>query len=308
MIYLQISGRCGNQLFQYAFMRELMLNKNIEDKYIVNTYYVEKNKKLDLYWENTLQEFCLPQPIKTIEVDNVVEKYGDNKQKKVYIIYSRIRKIVAKSRYLVEKYDFWGKWYLAKYGIYLGSRRVYNINSTINHNNIFIMGNFDNRRWFDDIKNVLFNEIRPKEIEHLSEFGSIINNSNSVCVSVRRGDYLGSKLRNVCTEAYYYEAIKKMSELLQTPVFYFFSDDIEWCKAKFGGMQNVYFESGMDSIGMKLFYMSSCKHFIISNSTFSWWAQYLSTNDNKIVVSPSIWMNSKGYDTYIEKNWVKIVV
>ena len=35
--------------------------------------------------------------------------------------------------------------------------------------------------------------------------------------------------------------------------------------------------------------MTSCKHFIISNSTFSWWMQYLSEYGNKKVIAPSKW-------------------
>ena len=40
--------------------------------------------------------------------------------------------------------------------------------------------------------------------------------------------------------------------------------------------------------------MRHCKHFIMSNSTFSWWAQYLSNHQNKIVIAPKHWM--KGVD------------
>lgn len=81
-----------------------------------------------------------------------------------------------------------------------------------------------------------------------------------------------------------------MQKKVNNPVFIFFSDDIEWCKGNFSSIKyELYFESGKDTLAEKISLMSSCKHFIISNSTFSWWAQWLGQNEKKIVISPKHW-------------------
>lgn len=60
----------------------------------------------------------------------------------------------------------------------------------------------------------------------------------------------------------------------------------------------------------ELFYMSNCEHFIIANSTFSWFAAYLSDNPNKIIIYPSNWFGINNQDNSIKDlfldDWIQI--
>ena len=67
------------------------------------------------------------------------------------------------------------------------------------------------------------------------------------------------------------EAIKKN---IENPVFFMFSDDIEWMKNNIHTECVTYYEDGTDPVWEKLRLMSACKHSIVLNSTFSWWTQY----------------------------------
>ena len=128
-----------------------------------------------------------------------------------------------------------------------------------------------------------------------------IKKSNSVCVHIRRGDYVGS-FYEVCTKEYYLDAIKLMNKKVKNTHFYIFSDDISWAKENLG-LKDVTYIDWKNNQYQDLKLMSSCKNFIMSNSSFSYWAQFLSENEEKVVIAPSKWFkNGKKIDIY-EDSW-----
>lgn len=141
-----------------------------------------------------------------------------------------------------------------------------------------------------------------------------IVNTNSVCISIRRGDIVEKKelasQMYVCNKLYFNKALNYLKKLDINFQYIVFSDDIEWVKENMKFPDGTLFEDGTDPVWEKLRLMYSCKHFIISNSTFSWWAQYLSKNENKIVISPSKWAVNFGdeYLDLINDNFIKIDV
>lgn len=123
-----------------------------------------------------------------------------------------------------------------------------------------------------------------------------IDSCQSVSVHIRRGDYLNSANAGVFhhpTVEWYRAAMRQISEQVENPVWFFFSDDMQWVKEQFADVQNSVFvdtNHGADAYNdMRL--MSRCRHNIIANSSFSWWGAWLNTNPQKIVIAPDKYYN-----------------
>lgn len=138
-----------------------------------------------------------------------------------------------------------------------------------------------------------------------------INSTTSVSIHIRRGDYLNNYIHgNIANEIYFTNAISYINSLIKNPSYFVFSDDIEWCKQNLEFNNKVTFISGNEQcVEQDIILMSQCKHNIISNSSFSWWAQELNKNPNKIVVTPEYWFNQKteSVDELKVKNSIKIL-
>lgn len=139
-------------------------------------------------------------------------------------------------------------------------------------------------------------------------FGQDIGKKISqVAVHVRRGDYVGNPFYKQLYYTKYYELA--MDEFPHTE-FLVFSDDIEWCKS--AGMferDGVFFYETTDPVS-DMNAMAACEGHIIANSSFSWWAAYISPYSKK-VICPDVkhsWYADNIARTFVPKEWQQIRV
>ena len=110
---------------------------------------------------------------------------------------------------------------------------------------------------------------------------------------------------------YFANAFRVIQGRVHSPKVYIFSDDIEWCKA------NLMFDCDVTHVGHEfagvkfacyLWLMSHCRHFIIPNSTFAWWAAWMNVGRDKIVVAPKRWFTDETISTsdLIPKTWIQV--
>jgi hypothetical protein len=114
----------------------------------------------------------------------------------------------------------------------------------------------------------------------------------SVAIHIRRGDFSdtakNAALRGPLGPEYYRAARAHIEGSVKRPTFFLFSDDVAAAAAELSDWPDLVPVAGL-SPHEDLRLMALCKHFIIANSTFSWWAAWLSAAEGKIVVAPSRW-------------------
>lgn len=148
------------------------------------------------------------------------------------------------------------------------------------------------------------------ELEIKNLFGAGIGFLDQVGVHVRRGlnpsnpnepKYSENPFyANLCETDYY----EKAMAMFPNDNFVIFSDDPEYCKEKFKGDRVQVMEKGDEIEDFNL--LASCKHQIIANSSFSWWAAYLNPNLSKTVVAPKQWYADGVERTKLPNEWLTI--
>lgn len=178
---------------------------------------------------------------------------------------------------------------------------------------IYFKGYFQNENYFRHLRPRLLKDFTMKKpfYENNKKILYDIKNSNSVSVHIRRTDYLMHKEFYGETDlSYYKKAFEFLANKISNPVFFFFSDDMEYVKKHFRNFQYPFhfvdINSGENSY-KDMFLMKECRHNIITNSTFSWWAAWLNENPDKIVICPKYWVKDDIYSENLLLNeWNRI--
>jgi hypothetical protein len=149
----------------------------------------------------------------------------------------------------------------------------------------------------------------PAQGKNLEILEQIRLSKNSVSVHVRGGDSLVPASGRVSLPmGYYLDAICTLKERLVDPTFFIFSDDMPFVKQNLAhDISAVFVEHNDDFTAeedMRL--MSSCRHHIIANSTFSWWGAWLNPQSDKIVIAPKQWdlAPDSYYPDLFPKDWI----
>ena len=182
--------------------------------------------------------------------------------------------------------------------------------------NLYLDGYWQSERYFADIRESLLDELSMREpaSPDTGQMLARINEELSVCVHVRRGDYFstshGKNTYAACGLDYYKSAIAYIGERVANAKFYLFSDDPSWIQDNFQPAKNMVVVSGAgarrDLEDFRL--MMNCRHFIIANSSFSWWAAWLGKQNGKIVVAPKQWYSDPKFTDkdLVPDLWVRL--
>jgi hypothetical protein len=295
MICISINGGLGNQMFQYACGKALALKH--ETSLVVYLDSINKNSKTTTNRFVQLEVFKLKLNVANLSELKILRPL-------FYRILNTLSfkfgfKGIQKPSYFVEK--------------------NFSYNSKINKvsKNCFLSGYWQSSKYFNSFESIIRKEFTFKDRlvgKNLSIFHEI-RNSNSISLHIRRTDFLttaNNKTHGVCSLEYYKTAIQFICEKINNPIFFVFSDDIQWAIKNMTMPYEFTFvsENYNENSHIDMHLMSICKHNIIANSSFSWWGAWLNQNPNKIVISPKNWfLNKKLNDQtgdLIPDSWIRM--
>jgi len=293
MIVTKLMGGMGNQMFQYAFAKHLATKHNvhlkIDTRYLIDrtpreASFVFRNYDLDIF--NLSAEVATDEEIATLTHRTSIELANK--------ILNRL--IGRKQSHVLEPHFNFSE------SCFLSSA------------NSYLEGYWQSEKYFKPIEASLRTNdfsFRNAMSPMATALGSMIQSSDAICVNIRRGDFVTNDFHGAVGLDFYRKAESIISPRLIDPHYFVFSDEMDWCR------ENITFAGKVTYVGHEyagfkfqdyIRLMAMCKHFIIPNSSFAWWAVWLNDSKDKTVVAPKKWFNNSKWDTrdLTPDEWIKI--
>ena len=288
MIVVRLWGGLGNQMFQYAAGRSAAMAN-------------QTNLVYDLGWYRHTPKYNTPRQFELVRYP-VLGREATEKEESTGRFYTgrilRRLPLLPRPWHLLRENGF-------DYDIAVQNAR----------DNTYLNGYWQSYRYFEGFAGILREELTPKIPPGAKDMIVLnqIEDSCSVSVHVRRGDYITKKtalnVHGVCTLEYYRTAFNTIKSLVQDPHFFVFSDDTQWSQENlvFPGRATFVDHNSPATAFQDMRLMSQCRHHIVANSSFSWWGAWLNLRPDKIVIAPRKWFaDGRSTNDLIPADWKRL--
>jgi hypothetical protein len=295
MIIIKLKGGLGNQLFQYAFGRSIALKNKAE--LVLDAVNGFRHDPFSRSF--ALEPFKINARIAgTEDVRRIIP--GSRIASKLFRVYQNSIVPFQRRSYVKERsLEF--------------DRKIFDLKLA---RDVYCDGYWQSEKYFLVINEVLWRELTLKKMPDLANRNwlDLIGRSESVSVHLRRYDQPGmpntESIYGKFEDEYFHSAMSVIRERVKSPVYFIFSHDMAWARNMLKETKQTYFIDTNSSINAHedLRLMMSCKHNIISNSSFSWWGAWLNRNAHKVVIAPKQWRtgNQSESNAIVPEGWETI--
>lgn len=291
-VIVRLKGGLGNQLFCYAAARRLALANDAELVIDDVTGFrrdrvYRRHYQLD-HFKITARRATGPERLEPLE---------------------RARRGVLK--WINRRRPFGERTYIEQEGLNFDARLLeYRVRGPV-----YLDGLWQSEGYFKDSEAVIRRDLElvcPSD-EATRQLAEEIRRVNAVAVHVRWFDPPGAGGFHNAPSSYYEQAVRLLEAKVARPHYFLFSDDpdaaAKWFGFPSGRTTLVTHNHGLADGHRDLWLMTRCRHFIVANSTFSWWGAWLASHPDKLVIAPGVRLDGKtawGFVGLIPESWIAL--
>lgn len=286
-VIVGLSGGLGNQMFQYAAGRALSVRLGCSLLLDLSWFFGAHQRQFALSPFNIIAEQRLAWPMLPQSAQREISRFSRRFAPRIMGV-----------------------------PVFRESRFHYMPSFSSLKSSVFLEGYWQSQRYFSEIRPQLLEEFSLNQLMPSASIAVLdaIQTSDAICVHVRRGDYVSNpaaaKVHGICSRDYYQKAVAELINDLQNPHCFIFSDEPAAVMEAFSFdcPVTVVDINGPTEVHFDLSLMAACKHFVIANSSLSWWGAWLGAHNEKRVIAPEKWFLTEQKNTkdLLPDNWLRI--